>query len=346
MMSNFEFENLLNRPESSTLDFKRTNYNLTNDIDKDTTSKFVKDIISFANTIRTESAYIILGVGVRPDNTKELIGIDGSIDEAILQDKVKDKVFPRPIFKLNYIKYNDLVFGIIEIPIYKYSLPISPTIKHKGLEVGKVYFRRGSSNTEALGVEIIHINDWLKSLPEVNKSNSLHDQITKFIKRLTKGDEKLSVIITDVLYAARNNNISELIDFCSMELVGINTNSSDTNSDEFEYRVVKAKISIDKIEINPYSFVKATQSMIQKEMDDHKNFYDLRLLFTKPLNEIEEYISSFNENTICSTMTTNSKNLLPNGGDYPVHIYIFKDSFTSLYRNIRQKTIDKLMRVN
>lgn len=35
----------------------------------------------------------------------------------------------------------------------------------KGLETGKMYYRNGTSNTEANGIDAIRINDWLKSLP-------------------------------------------------------------------------------------------------------------------------------------------------------------------------------------
>jgi hypothetical protein len=343
MITIAEFENLLNNTESSILDFKRTNYNLNDD--PNNTSKFVKDIISFANTIRTESAFIILGVDAKPDNLKELIGITDNIDEAILQDKIKDKVFPRPIFKFSIITHKNLNFGVIEIPISKYVTPIYPTVKLKGLEPGKIYFRRGSTNTEALGVETININDWLKSLPENAKSNSLHNETTTLLKRLTKGDEKLSVIISDILYVARNYKLNDLISFCSTELKGINASTDDTTSDNVKYRVVSEKVSLQKIELNPYTPVKTTESIIKSEMDNNKDFFDLRRLFTKPINEIEEYLDRINENTICSVIKTSSHKLFPDKRkpDSTLYIYMFKGEFVNLYRNIRQKAIDKLM---
>jgi hypothetical protein len=69
-----------------------------------------------------------------------------------------NKAFPNPVFSYYTFKYSDKQFGILEIPIRKYSEPISPTIKMRGLEPGKIYFRRGSTNSEANGREVITIN--------------------------------------------------------------------------------------------------------------------------------------------------------------------------------------------
>lgn len=59
MITNSDFESLIWKSESSSIDFKRNQYNIINDFDKTNTAKFIKDIISFCNTIRTESAFII-----------------------------------------------------------------------------------------------------------------------------------------------------------------------------------------------------------------------------------------------------------------------------------------------
>ncbi|MFN5774501.1 helix-turn-helix domain-containing protein, partial [Flavobacterium sp.] len=155
------FESLLNNPESSVLDFKKELYDFSND--GDSTAKFVKDIISFANTIRSTNAYIIFGIK-EIDGQLDLIGLKKGIDDSILQNKVKNKVFPRPIFSYSPIKYKDKLFGLIEIPIHKYELPITPSTQLKGLEIGKVYYRNGTANTEATGIDVIRINEWLKSL--------------------------------------------------------------------------------------------------------------------------------------------------------------------------------------
>ncbi|MCW3105631.1 MAG: hypothetical protein JWQ09_137 [Segetibacter sp.] len=184
MLSVDEFEKVISRPESSILDFKEEMYIFPHDAEFKNTAKFVKDIISFTNTVRNETAYIIIGVKEEPDGNKIMRGIDHFIDDAILQDKIKDKVAPRPKFAFYKCYYKGLVFGILEFPIIKYSIPISPTVRMKGLEIGKVYYRQGTSNSEASGQETIRIFNWLQSLPEFNHVETKQDIVSKLIKEL------------------------------------------------------------------------------------------------------------------------------------------------------------------
>jgi hypothetical protein len=83
-----EFENSRERPQSTILDFKKDMYDFSNDQDHRKSAEFVKDIISFANTIRAESAFVIIGIKELPDKSKECHGSTSNIDDAVLQDKV------------------------------------------------------------------------------------------------------------------------------------------------------------------------------------------------------------------------------------------------------------------
>ena len=87
------FEKLINKPESETLDFKKKFYNLS---EPDKEASFLKDIISFSNTIRTETAYIIFGIEETETEGNILVGITEKIDDARLQQKVEFKVKPVP----------------------------------------------------------------------------------------------------------------------------------------------------------------------------------------------------------------------------------------------------------
>jgi hypothetical protein len=60
-MTEDEFEILTIKSEGETVDFKREHYDLINSSDENK-AKFVKDIVSFTNTIRKESAFIIIGI--------------------------------------------------------------------------------------------------------------------------------------------------------------------------------------------------------------------------------------------------------------------------------------------
>jgi hypothetical protein len=181
-----QFEKLVERPESSVLDFKRQFYDFDNDRDLKATASFVKDIISFSNTIRSESAFIIFGIGEKGDGSKELMGIDKTVDDAILQNKIKDKVIPIPLFETYTLNYADKTFLIIEMPIRFYDTPIYPIKKMIGLKEGLIYFRRNSSNSDANGLEVIQIQKWLDSLRYNLFNHNILMNKSVYINQLTK----------------------------------------------------------------------------------------------------------------------------------------------------------------
>lgn len=345
MLTTKQFEILINNSESSTLDFKAKMYDFVDDKDLVKTGKFVKDVISFCNTIRNETSYIIIGIQEK-DGEKTFIGQVDKTDDAFLQDKIKDKVFPRPNFTYYTINYDSNTFGVLEFPITKYSTPIYPTVKIKGLDIGHVYYRTGTTNTEAIGHVIITINNWLQGLPESTDSDSLQEKINELIKRLTNGTERLSTILADILLVAKKYKLVELVDYCSSEITGIQKSQISNNQDEYQYRVQMIKVSLNNVQINPHAYY-ANESLIKSEMENNEDFYDFRIMFPQPIGEIEDSIARFNPQTICMTVKMNSRQLFPdkNGSDYTVIGYAFKDNYLSLYRNIRQRIIDKLMKV-
>ena len=219
-MTESEFEELLNRPESTTLDFKKEQYKIINDQTGVKTSEFIKDIICFCNSIRTECAYIIIGVSTNENNEKCLLGLDNNIDDATFQEKIKDKVTPRPVFYYYVIRYKGKNFGLIEIPVFKYSEPVTPVVKMKGLEVGRVYSRRGSSNSEAIGREILLIDKWLNGLPSLSDSLNQSEEVSTLLSKITSNQLMLSNAISEALRIAKKYSLKKLLDFCNGELLG------------------------------------------------------------------------------------------------------------------------------
>ena len=65
-----DIASLLKLPESETLDFKSTSYDLS---DKRKKRDFAKDIASLANTRREGDAYIVLGVKKGRDGSSRLL---------------------------------------------------------------------------------------------------------------------------------------------------------------------------------------------------------------------------------------------------------------------------------
>ena len=341
MITEKELENILSRPESSILDYKEELYSFQYDKDLKNTSKLVKDVISFSNTIRNEKAYIIFGVVEKKDGSNIISGITNSIDDSILQDKVKDKVIPRPKFLYYELEYLEKKLGILEFPITKYEFPITPTIKLKGLEIGKVYFRNGSSNTEATGIDVIRINDWLKSLPGTVVQN-LNEDISSILKRLTLQKEKLSTILADILTLSKNYGLNELAKFCLAQIQGIRHDEADNH----KYRIQKVFISPSDVEINNQNpFFNITTQMIKKEMEENEYFFDYRILFNQPIAKIEELITKFKNNATgtFSVIKMSSQHMFKMG-NYDIKVFIFEDTLTNLYSNIRQRIIDELMK--
>jgi len=147
-MTDERFEEILSKSESSILDFKAELYDFSNDRDDIALAKFVKDVISFANTIREAPAYIIFGAKELQDNTKQKVGITKNIDDAIFQDKIKNKLYPIPNFNYSTKKINNLTFGILEFPIRQYEFPITSIVKLKGIVgigIGPCKWERRSS---------------------------------------------------------------------------------------------------------------------------------------------------------------------------------------------------------
>lgn len=104
-----------------------------------------------SNTRRDGPAYIVLGVKCFPDGRKELLGLSESIDDAELQSKVANWVYPCPRFTYEPVSYSGKIFGIIIIPVVEGVGPFYFVGKNvqNTLVGGKLYFRLGSMNSIA-----------------------------------------------------------------------------------------------------------------------------------------------------------------------------------------------------
>lgn len=170
MLNDVILDKLLQADEGDMLDFKKEFYDFGGDKNerKRKDSKFIKDIVSFANTIREESSYIICGV---QDLPREIVGVDKNslVDDSILQEKIKDKLKPIPKFHTYRRQREGLELFIIEIPVVKYPTPCTALSNIGGMTADRVYFRRGSSNAEANTEESYRISAWLERLKSIEE---------------------------------------------------------------------------------------------------------------------------------------------------------------------------------
>ena len=152
-------DNLLLRQESNDLDFKSGQYNYATKHGK---SKFIKDIIAMANTPRSGSAYILLGVHEQSGKVRGISGATEHPDEAMLGSIVSGKVEPTPRFTYYQVPYNGVKLGLIEIPSDQ-PVPIIPRSDYGVLRRGAVYIRRNTQNIEADHQEIVRITESRKT---------------------------------------------------------------------------------------------------------------------------------------------------------------------------------------
>lgn len=149
-MNEYEFEGLVQKSEGRDVDFKAEQYRLDNE---SLQSFLIKDILSMANTLHVDTAYIIIGIKAYPDGSKEFLGISNHYDDAQLQSLIKDKVDRVPIFNYFPFNYKGKSYGIIKIPGNK-TKPFRANRDFGVLRKHAVYIRRGSMNDEARADEI------------------------------------------------------------------------------------------------------------------------------------------------------------------------------------------------
>lgn len=158
MFSETDFNAILTRTESPTLDFKGTGYDFSKD---DSRNQFIKDVVSMANTPRNVPAHIVLGVKWTPDAGHQVLGLPEQYDDSLFQNKLgKDRVAPVPSILYRPLLSQGMRVGILEIPVDKRG-PFLP-LKTYGefLREGQVYVRRGTDNVAANNAELREVTAW------------------------------------------------------------------------------------------------------------------------------------------------------------------------------------------
>jgi hypothetical protein len=192
-ITNELIEQLLNENESSTLDFKGSQYKFikASEVEK---SELLKDILAFANAFRRTDAFILIGVKEVKGSRAEVVGTVETLDDASIQQFVNSKT-QRPVeFLFETFSFEGKKICIIQISIQerpRYLLQDFGELKKE-----KVYIRRGTSTDEASPDEISQMNFLLNKnieyTPDLNIkfNNDLNTEsftINSF-KRLSEDD--------------------------------------------------------------------------------------------------------------------------------------------------------------
>ncbi|MDR2271356.1 MAG: ATP-binding protein [Sphingobacterium sp.] len=334
-MNNELFQELVKQPEGINLDFKLLTYDF-----KKGDEKFIKDILSFANTIRTDDSYIIFGVE-NCHGINNLIGVNEFQDDAILQQKVKNKVWPKPIFSSRTFEFQDKVFGIIKIPIHNYERPLTATQNMKGIEVDTVYVRNGSSNAVANASEVIAINQWMRKLSDNPSSLSLENRLNILISDFADTNIPLSYTIGKANQLSHDFNDKMLNLFLVSELLGYSFLESE--SEKFEYRKVRAPSTPYEIQIP--SFGRLTSDQMIEYMTNRDEFREIDFFFSKSIFEIESYLKEleiqpkllilkYANNIVFEDVVTDVQD---------ASIYFSYQMVSSMYEKIRRKGLEILL---
>ena len=156
-----EFRDLIQRPESDILDFKQQGYVLS---DNKSRLDFIKDVLAMANTPRTQPAHIVLGVKWTPEHGAEMLGLDTQIDDVKFQGAIGTGwTQPKPRFIYKPILMDGRHFGVVEVEVSREG-PFTSLKDGDGLQAGALYWRRGTQNERAVGLELRQILTWFTGM--------------------------------------------------------------------------------------------------------------------------------------------------------------------------------------
>jgi hypothetical protein len=128
--------------ENSKLDFKKVPYK------KESFSALLIDIMSMANADTLDDRFIIVGIKHFPNNTRDIVGIDEFVDDAVYQKLVNDNIEPAITFEYSVIDYEDKKLNYFRIydcsnPPYMMKKDYLPLLKK-----GDSFVRKGTHQTK------------------------------------------------------------------------------------------------------------------------------------------------------------------------------------------------------
>lgn len=137
-------------PEQTHFDWKQRFVFPSTDEQK---GELIKDISAIANSITVESGYIFYGVNGDSD-VDPIIGISESYDDARIQQLIKGKMSPAPVFLYYEIIESEKRVGVIHI-LPTQNRPFIITCNVGKIREGQILIRKGSS-TAPISIEDLY----------------------------------------------------------------------------------------------------------------------------------------------------------------------------------------------
>ena len=156
-----QIEQLLHEDESTSLDFKREQYEFEG-ASNERKSELLKDILAFSNAFRRTDAYILVGVEEIRGGKSTIVGVSTQLDDAKLQQFVNSKTQRPVIFSYREATHDGKAIGIIHISVQTRPIYLKGDFGKLRKEI--VYIRRGSSTDVVKPDEIAQMGtsdvDW------------------------------------------------------------------------------------------------------------------------------------------------------------------------------------------
>jgi hypothetical protein len=158
-------EKLLYEEESTTLDFKKEQYQFSRATEEEK-SELVKDILGFTNAWRRSEAYILIGVEEVRGGKSQVIGIQNHLDDHSLQQFINNLTNQPVHFHYEAVAIEGKQVGVIRIE--QQIRPIYLKRPYGRLDKEKVYVRRGSSTDPTKPATLEEIAQMRVQTEEVN----------------------------------------------------------------------------------------------------------------------------------------------------------------------------------
>ena len=146
-----QIASLLFEDEGSSLDFKSTQYAFPSE-DIGEKAELLKDILAFANAWRRTDAFIIIGVGEQQGDKARVLGVNGHLAEADIQQFVTSKTNRVVDFSYHTCQVEEMDIDVIRIPVQ--DRPTYLLKRYGPLAANAAFVRRGSSTVVAQPEEI------------------------------------------------------------------------------------------------------------------------------------------------------------------------------------------------
>lgn len=145
MDEKFLIECMQNEIENSYFDFKKDIYDFSLQKGKE---DLLTDILSFANGHTKGNKYIIMGVKLKPDGTRDFFGVTESKikDGADYQSLINDNIEPNIIVDFTVFDYDGKKYAVFRINEENRDRPYMLSKKYGNLYKGYIKIRKGQKN--------------------------------------------------------------------------------------------------------------------------------------------------------------------------------------------------------